>query len=280
MAPMTYPARLLHVAERGDGDPLVLIHGAGTSHQIWRRVLAPLGETRRAIAIDVPGYGASPPIGRGFRFADVADRIAAGLEQIAVPRPFDLVGHSLGGALAIVLAARHPERIGRLVLVAPAGLAASPPGVAPLLAMAAAPFARLRRSLAIPLAGSPAVRRVALAGVARDGALVPAEEARAVLRSSSGARRLGPGLAAAARAVLTAELAALPLPVGFVWGAHDPVIPNRRIEVVRALRPEAPIRIVASSAHAPMLEHPEQFLDALGAVFSSLAGAPAATAVA
>src|SRR5258708_2858476 len=122
---------LLHVAEHGTGDPLVLIHGAGTSSAIWRRSLPLLGgPARRAVAIDVPGYGASAPIGRGFRFDVVADRVVAGLAKAGVDGEFDLVGHSLGGAVSIVLAARHPDRIRRLVLVAPAGLASTPPGVA------------------------------------------------------------------------------------------------------------------------------------------------------
>jgi pimeloyl-ACP methyl ester carboxylesterase len=263
---------LLHLRDQGSGDPIVLIHGAGTSGAIWGRVIAGLAESRRVVAPDLPGYGSSPPIGHGFEFADVADRVAVGLRKAGVKPPYDLVGHSLGGALALTLAARHPDRIRRLVLVAPAGLAPVPEPIAALLGLAAEPFAWIRRSLALPFAASPLARRIALAGVARDGARVPAADARAVLASSEGASRIGAGLAAAASADLTETLAELPLPVGFIWGELDPVIPARRIELVKRLRPGAPIEVVDGTAHAPMLERPAEFAYALQSVLGQLGG--------
>jgi pimeloyl-ACP methyl ester carboxylesterase len=131
---------MLAIGEQGDGDePLVLVHGAGTSSAIWRRAMGPLVEGRRVVAPDVPGYGGSPPAGRGFALEEVTERLADGLEEAGVPAPYDLVGHSMGGGIAILLAARHPERVRRLVLVAPAGMAALPRAVAGLLGAVAAP---------------------------------------------------------------------------------------------------------------------------------------------
>jgi pimeloyl-ACP methyl ester carboxylesterase len=159
----------------------------------------------------------------------------------------------------------------RLVLVAPAGLAALPRAVAMLLGTVAAPYAVARRRLATPLAGNALVRRLALAGVARDGARVPPEHARAVLASSAGATRIGPGLASAAAADLREPLASVSSPLGLVWGEHDPVIPRRRIEVIRAARPDVTISVVPDTAHAPMLEAPEAFCTALEDVLARLA---------
>jgi pimeloyl-ACP methyl ester carboxylesterase len=176
----------------------------------------------------------------------------------------------MGGALAILVAARHPERVRRLVLAAPAGLAAVPRPVAALLGRVAAPYAAARRTVAGPLAGSALVRRLALAGVAHDGARVPPEHARAVLASSAGATRIGPGLASAARADLRHALARVQAPLGLVWGEHDPVIPRRRIEVIRSVRPDVPVAIVPDTAHAPMLEQPEAFCAALEDVLGRL----------
>jgi pimeloyl-ACP methyl ester carboxylesterase len=217
---------MLAIREEGAGDPLVLVHGAGTSAAIWHCVIPRLAADRRVVAPDLPGYGASPAAGPGFALEEVADGLVAGLEEAGVPAPYDLVGHSMGGAIAILLAARRPERVRRLVLVAPAGLAALPRVAAGLLGAVAAPFAVARRTLATPLAGSALVRRLALAGVARDGARVPAANARAVLASSAGATRIGPGLASAATADLRATLADVKTPLGLVWGEHDPVIPR------------------------------------------------------
>lgn len=262
---------MLAIREEGSGDPLVLVHGAGTSSAIWRRTMPSLGERRRVVAPDLPGYGASPAAGPGFALEEVTDSLAAGLAEAGLAAPYDLVGHSMGGAIAILLAARHPDRVRRLVLVAPAGLAALPRVAARLLGAVAAPFATARRTLATPLAGSALVRRLALAGVARDGARVPAEHARAVLASSAGATRIGPGLASAATADLRHALAGIQAPLGLVWGAHDPVIPPRRIEVIRCARPDVELRIVPDTAHAPMLEWPGAFCAALEDVLAQLA---------
>jgi pimeloyl-ACP methyl ester carboxylesterase len=176
---------MLAIREQGDGDePLVLLHGAGTSGAIWHRAMGLLVDGRKVVAPDVPGYGGSPPAGRGFALEEVTERLADGLEEAGMPAPYDLVGHSMGGGIAILLAARHPGRVRRLVLVAPAGMAALPRAVAGLLGAVAAPYAVARRRLASPLADRALVRRLALAGVAYDGARVPAEHARAVLASS------------------------------------------------------------------------------------------------
>jgi pimeloyl-ACP methyl ester carboxylesterase len=264
-------AAMLAIREEGDGDePLVLVHGAGTSGAIWRRAVGLLAAPRRVVAPDVPGYGGSPPAGPGFALEEVTERLAAGLDEAGVAAPYDLVGHSMGGGIAILLAARHPERVRRLVLVAPAGMAALPRTVAGLLGAVAAPYAVARRRLASPFAGSALVRRLALAGVAYDGARVPPEHARAVLASSAGATRIGPGLASAAAADLQDALAEVRAPLGLVWGEHDPVIPRRRIEVIRGVRPDAILSIVPETAHAPMLERPEAFCAALEDVLGQL----------
>ncbi|HEX6698469.1 MAG TPA: alpha/beta fold hydrolase [Solirubrobacteraceae bacterium] len=93
---------MLAIREEGAGDPLVLVHGAGTSSAIWHRVTAHLASEYRVLAPDLPGYGGSPAAGPGFALDEVADGLVAGLEAAGVPAPYDLVGHSMGGAIAIL----------------------------------------------------------------------------------------------------------------------------------------------------------------------------------
>jgi pimeloyl-ACP methyl ester carboxylesterase len=270
-----YAAAMLALECVGDGpgDPLVLVHGSGTSGAIWRRAMPLLArDGRRVVAPDLPGYGRSPAAGRGFALDAVAGALADGLDEAGVRAPYDLVGHSMGGAIALLLAAHRPQAVRRLVLVAPAGLAALPTPVAALLGAVAAPYAVARRRLATPLLSSPTVRRLALAGVARDGASVPAEHARAALASSAGATRIGPGLASAAAADLRGELKSVRGPIGLVWGEHDPIIPRKRIDVIRAVRGDVVLRLVPGTAHAPMLECPEAFMAALEDVLAALTG--------
>src|SRR5262245_51283934 len=108
--------------ERGEGRPLALVHGVGTSRDVWRHVIEPLAADARVLAPDLPGFGDSPALGPGFELEAIADGLASALRD-RVAEPYDLVGHSLGGAISVVLASRNPEDIRRLVLVAPAGFA-------------------------------------------------------------------------------------------------------------------------------------------------------------
>lgn len=116
----------LHYLCCGDGEPLLLLHERGLAGASFATVLPMLSEQRRAIALDLPGWGLSdkPPF-TGRTPQDALDvwmsgvigfLDALGLEQI------DLLGHSMGGFIALGLALEHPTRVRRLVLVDPAGI--------------------------------------------------------------------------------------------------------------------------------------------------------------
>lgn len=142
---------LLAVEQFGRGETIVLIHGLATHRDIWGLVAAPLARSRRVVLLDVPGFGGSEPAGDGFELDQVAERIARGLAAQGVRGPFDPVGHSLGGAVAVTLAAIRPRSVGRLILVASAGLSAIPRPAAAVAAAAADGLLAVRRRLG-PLA--------------------------------------------------------------------------------------------------------------------------------
>lgn len=249
----------------GSGRPLALVHGLGASRTIWRHVLPALARRHATIALDVPGFGGSPPVGEGFALDEVADAIAAALPA----RRFDLVGHSMGGALALTLAARHPRRVRALVLVAPAGLRAYPP-LAGELAGAVTEGLNVLRRAGVPLADRAWGRRLLLGTGTRDpGALAPIE-VKLLVEASAGATRVREALAAVASADLRATLAELPLPVGAIWGGADQVIPPTGLELVRELRPQAPTAVVEDAGHIAMIERPAAFASALERVLAAL----------
>lgn len=116
----------------GRGDPIVLFHGWSDSADTWRCVLAHLGrQEQRAIAVDLPGFGTAAPLGDGpmlpqldaFGAAALA-YAGAGSKRGGRRRPAQAiaVGNSLGGCVALRLAEREPDRVGRVVALAPAGL--------------------------------------------------------------------------------------------------------------------------------------------------------------
>lgn len=100
------------------GVPVVLVHGlAGSSLTEWYQVAPKLAVDRHVIMVDHRGHGLSAPGDLRFEVGDDADVIAAVLDYSGVTR-FDLVGYSMGGAIAQSLVRRHPGRVRRLVLIA------------------------------------------------------------------------------------------------------------------------------------------------------------------
>jgi pimeloyl-ACP methyl ester carboxylesterase len=251
---------------RGRGEPLVLIHGLATTRAIWRRVIPLLARAHEVTAIDVPGFGESPPVGPGFELDAVADDIAAGLEGLG---RFDLVGHSMGGAVAIALAERHPDAVRRLVLVAPAGLRPLPSAAARFVGVAAARAIPLRRRGAA-LADMAWGRRLLMSPGTVDPSSIPPAEVRAMLEASRGATRIAAALESAASADLRERLAQLEVPVGAIWGAGDRIIPSGGIETLREARPGGAIAEIAGTGHIPMMEAPERFAEKLEQVLRAL----------
>jgi pimeloyl-ACP methyl ester carboxylesterase len=264
----------LAVAELGHGEPLVLLHGIATDHRIWSLVAPELAVERRVVTPDLPGFGSSAPVGEDFELERVAERVARGLAGQGVTGPFDLVGHSLGGGVAIVLAATRPRLIRRLVLVAPAGLRPLPSAVSNLLAAGADAVLAARRSAA-PLADVWWGRRVLLGLTAADGAQLPATLARQLVEASATARRTGPALAAITSTDLRPMLSDLHTPVGVIWGEADLTVPIRMLDDLLGARPDAVVARVAGAGHIPMVERPHEFVTALRAVLTDLS--PAAT---
>ena len=259
----------------GAGEALVLLHGVGASRAIWRHA-TPLLSGRRVLAPDLPGLGDSPPAGEGFDLDAVAAALADGLAARTGGAPFDLVGNSLGGAVAIVLAHRRPDLVRRLVLAAPAGLAPRRAALARAGGFAGAGLLAARRLAGAPLAGSAAARRVLLWGTVADPGALPAADARAMFAASAGARRLGPALATAIAADLRPMLGALRVPVGVLWGECDGVIPIAGLETLRVAVPDLAVERLPGLGHVPQVECPEAFvaalrrlLDRVGAVTSS-----------
>lgn len=111
----------LHVAETGHGRPLLLIHGlAGQMRNFGQAMIDDLARDYRVIRVDRPGSGYSPRLASGrAHLAEQADAIAALIEELQLDKPV-LVGHSLGGALSLATAIRHPDKVGALALIAPA----------------------------------------------------------------------------------------------------------------------------------------------------------------
>ncbi len=110
------PVALNYVVE-GNGPPVILIHGVGAELHSWNDVVPALAATHTVLRMDLRGHGKSPPVVPPFSLEGFADDIIAVLDREGIDRA-DVVGFSLGGLIAQRIALDHPERVGRLALLA------------------------------------------------------------------------------------------------------------------------------------------------------------------
>lgn len=105
----------LYIETRGDGRPLILLHGGLGSGEMFGPVLPALANHHRVIAVDLQGHGRTADIDRPIDVRLMADDIAALITHLGLDKP-DLVGYSIGGAVALHTAAKYPAMVGRLVI--------------------------------------------------------------------------------------------------------------------------------------------------------------------
>jgi pimeloyl-ACP methyl ester carboxylesterase len=233
------------------------VHGLGHwTSGAWDRLVPQLDPAWRILAFDLPGFGESarPPV--RYDLALFA-RVAAELAERTQPARLWVCGHSLGGLVAAELAARLPEQVERLALIAPAGMSASPRQAALVLA---GPVLAAAGKLAFP---APLVDLVWRHAVRDPASLDPVvlAAARGYARERAW-RRAFTGVYAAARPLVRGlraqqqRFARYRGPVLVVWGRGDRFLPVAAAARVPAIYPQAEIAILDGSAHLPMVEEP------------------------
>jgi|SRR6187551_89933 len=264
----TVHGRAISYVEAGEGPVLLLIHGMAGHCDNWREVVEPLSSRHTVIAPDLPGHGASAPGAGDYSIG----ALAAGLRDLLLAlghQRATLVGHSLGGGIAMQLAYQFPEMVERMVLVSSGGLG---PEVSPVLRAAALPGADLFISVtagAGQRVGSVLGRGLSAIGlrpsadvaeVARGYASLEDPARRAAfldtLRAVVGTR--GQRVGAADRLYLAEAV-----PLLIVWGARDSIIPVRHGEDAHRAIPGSRLEIFEDVGHMPQLEAPGRFIAVL-----------------
>jgi pimeloyl-ACP methyl ester carboxylesterase len=106
----------IHYFTGGEGEPLVIIHGSGSGAERWRQNASALCEHYRVYVPDLPGFGYSQPLEGDYGIAEFVDFVEDFTRSLGLEK-FNLVGHSLGGGIALHYALKFPHRLGKLVLV-------------------------------------------------------------------------------------------------------------------------------------------------------------------
>ena len=117
----------IHYMEEGDGEPLVLVHSIGQSMYTWRSIFYSLAQNYRVIAVDLPGFGySSRPTEYSYTIEEQAHSLELFLDAIGIESAH-FMGFSMGAAYVMELCLRHPERVGRVILLAPGGISPDMP---------------------------------------------------------------------------------------------------------------------------------------------------------
>jgi pimeloyl-ACP methyl ester carboxylesterase len=242
---------LIRTFEGGEGPPLLLIHGFGGA--AWNFTeLAPLLPGRRLIIPDLPGHGASSPL-PAPTLAGFADVLAGLLEG-----PVDVLGHSLGGVVALRLAERHPSLVRRLVLAAAAGISSSTRLAEITIALTGiVQPGRIAGRRVGRVARSRRLRNVVFGGFeVANPDLLTERAVHGFLRGPTmHTDALGAGLALVADDPRR-DLDRVRCPVLVLWGARDRQVPlEDGFEYARRLG--APLRVIADCGHLLIGERPD-----------------------
>ena len=227
----------------GEGEPVVLVHGLSGSTRWWSRNVPALAEHYRVYLVNLPGFGTiRRPGRRRFVLAEAASWLLAWMEAVGL-ESVHLVGHSMGGYLALKIAARRPDSVRKLALVDPAGM---PQGRTMLGHLGPLLFAaRYATPAFLPVLARDALYAgpVTLLRAARD---LLAEDVRGDLRR-------------------------VRAPTLLVWGEKDPLIPPSAGGLMRAEIPDSRLLVIEGAGHNPMFDRPQEFDRAL---LAFLAGEP------
>jgi pimeloyl-ACP methyl ester carboxylesterase len=214
----------------GEGEPVVLIHGLSASSRWWVRNIPALAQHYRVYLLDLPGFGIMRRFRRRFVLDELASGIVALMDALGIQQAH-LFGHSMGGYICLRIAAQHPERIQRLVLVSPAGI----------------PHVRSVYGYTIPLLVAFRYFKLSFFSILISDAL-----------------RAGPlTILRAAQDLLTRDirdcLKEVTVPTLLVWGEHDSLVPPVFGTILQQEINGARLLVLKKAGHVSMFDQAEQF---------------------
>lgn len=261
VGPLTIAFRRTVPPAGGEAVPAVLVHGFGGDRDSWMILEPLLAEERTVVAMDLPGHGASDrDVGAGT-VAALAGTLSGTLDTLGFDK-VHLVGHSLGGAVALAAAAADPGRAASLTLVAPAGLGPDIDGGYLAAFLAADRRKELKDALGRLFADPEAVDRRMVDDVLRMKRQDGVPEALAAVAAAC----FPDGRQAAD---LRPALAALTCPVAVVWGEADRILPPAH---AAGLPGSVTVVRVAGAGHMPQLEKPAEVARAVRTAIAAAGG--------
>jgi pimeloyl-ACP methyl ester carboxylesterase len=252
----------------GEGETLLLIHGMAGSSQSWREVLPRLSRHYRVVAPDMLGHGQSAKPRTDYSLGAFAVWLRDFLDELGIDS-VTIVGHSLGGGIAMQFLYQHPEYCRRLVLISSGGLG---PDVGWVLRLLSAPGAELVMPLIAPpfvltagnkvrswltSAGLRSPRGAEMWSAYSSFADKPTRDAfLKTLRSVVDYR--GQAVSALSRLQLREDLPSLT-----IWGENDEIIPVQHAHEAQSVRPANRLEVLPDVGHFAHVEAPDRVIDLL-----------------
>jgi pimeloyl-ACP methyl ester carboxylesterase len=254
-----------YAVDAGEGPPILLLHGYGDTADGWRRVVPGLLAAHRVIAVDVPPFGRSgdphvPMLIDFYKrfFPELLDQL--GVEHATV------MGHSLGGAIALHLTLDRPELVDRLGLVAPAGLGKAPPWWWHAIAGYDVAW---KTALSIPNPLTPVLIRQGMKQFLNLRLFHDPRQMRETIDHLVGMHSAPSDfdrLLAAGRCcidsytgTLLEDSSAIDVPLWMVWGRHDGLVPSEHAAAFAGVHPAAAVHVFEDCGHYPHIELPTRF---------------------
>lgn len=235
---------------RGQGRPMVLLHGFPLDHHLWDDVVPLLEDQFDLILPDLRGFGGSSTVDSFYTMEDYASDIASLLDHLGIAKA-GIVGHSMGGYVALAFARLYPERVSGLGLVSSQVLADAPDRKE----------GRYKSAAEVADKGIASVVETMTPKFTSDARLQ--RFARESMEKQQPAAYIGALKAMAERIDSTPLLSSIEYPVVLVHGDADVLVPIDRAREVKAALPNAHLVEVSGAGHMPMMEAAEKTAEAL-----------------
>ena len=246
--------------QKGRGPTVILIHGMFGDHLDWEPVLAPLSRRHRAIAVDLPGFGASDKPDTDYTgdfFVETLDEL---FQQLKIQHA-TLVGNSFGGQIAMLYSLRHPAKVERLILVDSGGFR--------LYSEQEKEFTRQRFSEQAIAALTPQANQVLFAPVFTG----PSESEKRYLEKQNAklaradypaySRAVARSIVLSVSTYLLDELPQIRASTLLLWGEKDRIVPVEMARRAVAKLSRGELQVLPACGHVPQLDCPADFLRAV-----------------
>lgn len=232
-----------HFTLSGEGRPVVLLHGWGTSGESLGGIAKALEDQFLEYVIDLPGFGWTPPPPAVWGTRDYASHVDAFMDSTRIPSA-SVLGHSFGGRIALALAAHSPHRVRHLILVASAGI-------------------RPRRGLGYSLrvAGAKLGKRLfssPMWGRLGDRILFAISQ-RVGSRDYLNAGRMQATLVKVVNEDLRGILPSIRVPTLIIWGDRDQEVPRSSMEIMAQGIKDSRLEVMEGAGHFPFIDRSEAF---------------------